>query len=82
MNLLKHSPSSGDKQSMKKDDTSVPPNPGHDLHLKAKPASELEAQWRKEADQQRSQESAVSKEEEDKAKHDVEQRVGLFSIIT
>jgi hypothetical protein len=80
MNLLKRSPQSSDKRSMKKDGSSVPSNPGHDLHLKAKPASELEAQWRKEADQKRTQESATSKEEEDKAKQDAEQKVGLFEM--
>jgi hypothetical protein len=74
MNLLKQSPSSSDKRATKTDGAVAPSNPSHDLHLKARPASELEAQWRLEADQKRNpEESTTAKDEVDKVKHNAVQ---------
>ena len=73
LNLIKHAPSS-DKKHHGRDDRvrSVPSAVSRDLRGKAKPAAELEAQWKKEVDAKKAQEDEARRLEDEKHRQEEE----------
>jgi len=74
LNLIKQAPSS-DKKPHGRDNhgRSMPSISSRDVRSKARPASELEAQWQKEVDAKKAQEEEVQRLEEEKQRHAEEQ---------
>ena len=73
LNLIKQAPSSDKKQHGREDrGRSVPSIASRDIRSKAKPASELEAQWKKEVDAKKAQEDEARRLEEEKHRQEEE----------
>ena len=74
LNLIKQAPF-GDKKQHGREDRgrSVPSIASRDIRSKAKPASELEAQWKKEVDAKKAQEDEARRLEEEKRRQEEEQ---------
>ena len=73
MSLINQAPS-GDKKQHGREDRgrSVPSIASRDMRGKAKPASELEAQWKKEEDMKKAQEDEARRLEEEKRRQEEE----------
>lgn len=74
LSLIKQSPSS-DKKHHGRDDRgrSVPSIASRDIRSKARPASELEAEWRKEVDAKKAAEDETRRCEDEKRQQEEEQ---------
>jgi len=73
LNLIKQAPSSDKKQHGRDDrGRSVPNLANRDMRGKARPASELEAQWKKEVDAKKAQEDEARRLEDEKRRQEEE----------
>jgi len=73
LSLIKQAPSSDKKQHARDDrGRSVPSTANRDMRSKARPASELEAQWKKEVDAKKAQEDEARRLEDEKRRQEEE----------
>jgi len=73
LNLIKQSPSSDKKQHSREDRGRLASSiASRDIRSKAKPASELEAQWKKEVDAKKAEEEEAQRLEEEKHRQEQE----------
>jgi len=73
LNLIKQSPSSDKKHHGREDRGRAAPSiASRDMRSKARPASELEAEWRKEVDAKKAAEIEAQRQEEEKRQQEDE----------
>jgi len=73
LNLIKQAPSSDKKQHGREDrGRSVPSIATRDIRSKARPASELEAQWKQEVDAKKAQEDEARRREDEQRRQEAE----------